>query len=141
MNPASIEKIEKLIISGVYRLGSRVHTLNSFPRTTYVKRDDELSFGISGSKIRKLQSLIDHWQTHHVQKVEAIGGQNSNHILATAQACREQNIPLQLHLLQSHGQDQSTNYQFLNSSLLMKIFNSSVERDGKLFSQNFDPKS
>jgi 1-aminocyclopropane-1-carboxylate deaminase/D-cysteine desulfhydrase-like pyridoxal-dependent ACC family enzyme len=38
---------------------SRIHSLRSFSRgRCYIKRDDELGFGISGTKVRKYLSLL-----------------------------------------------------------------------------------
>lgn len=75
-------------------LRSRIHPLNQFGRQTWVKRDDELSFGVSGSKARKLHSLIPQIRKNGHSRILAIGGAHSNNILALAQACAEWQIGL-----------------------------------------------
>lgn len=84
-----------LIQQNDYPVHSRVHKLRSFnfPSTCcYVKRDDELGFGISGSKIRKYRSLIPFFITQNIQEVVLIGSAYSNHILSTSQLLIENGI-------------------------------------------------
>ncbi len=50
-----------------YQLQSRTHLLKNF-KNIYIKRDDELSFGISGSKIRKYASLIPNLLRHSIDE-------------------------------------------------------------------------
>src|SRR6185437_1050634 len=77
-------------------LHSRVHRLylhaGAREHGAWVKRDDELSFGASGSKVRKYSSLLPdlvrQWATHGV----VIGGQNSNNVLAAVQYLPEHGI-------------------------------------------------
>ena len=52
-------KLQKIIENSILdedkpRLYSRTHRLRGFEAEVYVKREDELSFGVSGSKLRKL---------------------------------------------------------------------------------------
>ncbi len=71
-----------------YPMHSRVHSLRSFSFPSvqcYVKRDDELGFGISGSKIRKYRSLIPFLSTNKIQEVIIIGSAYSNHVLSLIQ--------------------------------------------------------
>lgn len=87
-------------LSGVYNLSSRIHPLQSFPARTYLKRDDELSFGISGNKLRKIASLLPFWKEQG-KVVYAIGGASSNHIVACLQVMIEHKIDYRLILLKS----------------------------------------
>lgn len=78
-----------------YPVHSRVHKLRSFnfPSTScYVKRDDELGFGISGSKIRKYRSLIPFLLAQNIQEVVVIGSAYSNHVLSFTQLLIENGI-------------------------------------------------
>ena len=75
-----------------WRLSSRVHTLNHFPNegvVCYVKRDDELSCGISGSKMRKYASLIPCLIQRGIRHLIIIAGPQSNNLLAALQMARE----------------------------------------------------
>jgi 1-aminocyclopropane-1-carboxylate deaminase/D-cysteine desulfhydrase-like pyridoxal-dependent ACC family enzyme len=78
-----------------YPLHSRVHPLRSFsfPSTScFVKRDDELGFGVSGSKIRKYRSLIPFLRQENMQEVVLIGSAYSNHVLSFSQLLVENGI-------------------------------------------------
>jgi 1-aminocyclopropane-1-carboxylate deaminase/D-cysteine desulfhydrase-like pyridoxal-dependent ACC family enzyme len=78
-----------------YPVHSRVHPLRSFnfPGTTcYVKRDDELGFGISGSKIRKYRTLIPFFINKGIQEVVLIGSAYSNHVLSLQQLLLENGV-------------------------------------------------
>ncbi len=83
-------------------LKSRIHPLKTFPNGCYVKRDDELSFGISGSKYRKYSSLIHYLQKAKINKVALVGSSFSNHILGMVQLLIEKEIDYHLYLLKSH---------------------------------------
>ncbi|MEK7749647.1 MAG: hypothetical protein AAB277_01590, partial [Planctomycetota bacterium] len=49
----------RLETAEAFRLQSRIHRLRWFGRSDiWVKRDDELSFGVSGTKLRKHASII-----------------------------------------------------------------------------------
>lgn len=81
---------------------SRIHPLKNFPSSQaccYVKRDDELSCGISGSKYRKYASLIPMLLQNKYQEVAVIGGAYSNNVLAASQRLTEAGIPFTLFLL------------------------------------------
>lgn len=74
-----------------YPVHSRIHPLKSY-FNTYVKREDELGFGISGSKIRKYRSLIPYFVENNLREVVVIGGANSNHVLGVTQLLIENGI-------------------------------------------------
>ena len=78
-----------------YPFHSRVHRLASFDSQSvkcYVKRDDELGFGISGSKIRKYRSLIPWLKQEKIHEVVLIGSASSNHVLSLCQLLIENRL-------------------------------------------------
>ncbi|APJ05063.1 hypothetical protein AXG55_03355 [Silvanigrella aquatica] len=78
-----------------YPQQSRIHKLKNFiseEKNIYIKRDDELGFGASGSKIRKYLSLIPFLVKKDYQEVIIIGGPYSNNVLTAAQLLTENNI-------------------------------------------------
>lgn len=81
-------------------LSSRVHRLHAFSNNQancYVKRDDELGCGISGTKLRKYASLIPHLINQGIRHLVIIAGPQSNNLLAALQVARE--LQLQVHAL------------------------------------------
>lgn len=86
----------------MWDLTSRVHKLNSFPEQgvrCYVKRDDELSCGISGTKIRKYSSIIPYIIDNQIKHLLIIAGAQSNNLLAALQIARELQIRVTAFLL------------------------------------------
>lgn len=77
-------------------LTSRIHPLRGWPGSVWLKRDDELSCSISGSKWRKLVSLSAAWQRHKADCLVAWGSGRSQHLLALMQLSREQGLELHL---------------------------------------------
>jgi 1-aminocyclopropane-1-carboxylate deaminase len=87
----------------MWNLSSRVHRLNHFPTQDvccYVKRDDELGCGISGSKLRKYASLIPFLMKQEVRHLIIIAGPQSNNLLSMLQLAREFNFKVTAFLLQ-----------------------------------------
>jgi len=84
------ERIRKKIDYSLLR-STRVHRL---PKTKHlwIKREDELSASISGSKIRKYASLIPFLKQNQIQLVGMIGGPNSNNLVGLIQLLRENGI-------------------------------------------------
>lgn len=74
-----------------YPAHSRIHDLKSYAQC-YVKRDDELGFGISGSKIRKYRTLIPYLINNDYDEVVVIGSAYSNHVLGFVQLLIENQI-------------------------------------------------
>jgi 1-aminocyclopropane-1-carboxylate deaminase len=106
-----------------YPIHSRVHALHSFsfPKTKcYVKRDDELGFGISGSKARKYRSLLPFLLAHNFQEVIVIGSAYSNHVLSLVQLLIENGLQATLFLL---GDPQRS---LQGNALLTSLFTSSI---------------
>ena len=78
-----------------YPKHSRVHSLRTFnfpSAKCYVKREDELGFAVSGSKIRKYRSLIPYLLNANIQEVVVIGTAYSNHVLSVVQLLIEVGI-------------------------------------------------
>lgn len=88
-----------------YPVLSRVHPLRTF-QNAYVKREDELGFGIAGSKIRKYRTLIPYFVQNEIKEVVIIGGANSNHVLSITQLLIENGIKPLLFL---RGEPESLN--------------------------------
>ncbi|MDB4285963.1 1-aminocyclopropane-1-carboxylate deaminase [bacterium] len=95
---------------------SRVHRLNQWPGNVYLKREDESGFGISGTKKRKIASLLPYLKKHGYQEVIAIGGGDSNHIAGLSQVLTENKIGFHHFLKQSH-RPQLTGNRFLTHLL------------------------
>lgn len=87
-----------------YPLHSRVHTLKHFPCSMnwFVKRDDELSCGISGSKYRKYASLLPYLKRQGYKTVHLVGSSYSNHLVGILQLLNESQITPTVYLLESH---------------------------------------
>lgn len=69
----------------------RIHSLRTI-QNTWVLREDESGFGMSGSKRRKMASIIPWLKEEGVKQLAIIGGANSNHVVTAIQACREWGI-------------------------------------------------
>jgi len=90
----------RLDTAEAFRLQSRIHRLRWFVRSDiWVKRDDELSFGVSGTKLRKHASIIPALKQWGVEEVVVIGGANSNNVLSAAQTLTENHIKITPFLL------------------------------------------
>eukprot|EP00742_Colponemidia_sp_Colp-10_P016471 GILJ01018877.1.p1 GENE.GILJ01018877.1~~GILJ01018877.1.p1 ORF type:complete len:331 (-),score=35.45 GILJ01018877.1:359-1321(-) len=61
-------------------------------KPVYVKRDDELGFGLSGSKFRKCRSLVASLKQKQIQVAAVIGGRYSNNVLGLSQLLIENGI-------------------------------------------------
>ncbi len=99
---------------------SRVHLMKAFfnlSASCYVKREDELGFGMSGSKLRKYASLIPFLIKENYQEAVIIGSAYSNNVLGLSQLLIENNIKPTLFLLgDSHNKRQGN---LLLTSLLV----------------------
>jgi 1-aminocyclopropane-1-carboxylate deaminase/D-cysteine desulfhydrase-like pyridoxal-dependent ACC family enzyme len=84
-----------------YATQSRVHPLRSFRKGIFIKRDDELGFGISGTKIRKYRTLIPYLIKQHPKEVVVIGGAHSNNVLGLSQLLLENGLKPVLFLRES----------------------------------------
>lgn len=105
----------------MWPLSSRVHPLNTFPKgkaSCYVKRDDELSCGISGTKLRKYSSIVPFLASEQIERLIIIAGPQSNNLLAALQIARELNLQVTAFLLKPHSSEIKGNFKlsllFLN---------------------------
>ena len=106
----------RLETAEAFRLQSRIHRLRWFGRSDiWVKRDDELSFGVSGTKLRKHASIIPFLKQQRIEEVVVIGGANSNNVLSAAQTLTENNIRIIPFLLGPPSQK-------LGNSKLLSLF-------------------
>lgn len=108
-----------------YPQTSRIHKIKniSLPNTNiYIKRDDELGFGASGSKIRKYLSLIPYLVNQSFHEVIVLGGAYSNNVLTASQLLIEKGISPVLFL--SGNKECKITGNFLLTSLMVK--NSSI---------------
>jgi 1-aminocyclopropane-1-carboxylate deaminase/D-cysteine desulfhydrase-like pyridoxal-dependent ACC family enzyme len=107
----------------MWNLTSRVHKLNHFSAHNagcYVKRDDELSCGISGTKLRKYSSIIPFLIEKQIKHLIIIAGPQSNNLLAALQIARELNFKVTAFLLKPKSTIIQGNFKlsllFLNST-------------------------
>ena len=112
----------------MWSLSSRVHKLNSFPSdgvTCYVKRDDELGCGISGSKLRKYASLIPYLLEKDISHLIIIAGPQSNNLLAALQIARELQLQVTAFLIKPRSLEIQGNFKlsllFLNEQEIIWV--------------------
>jgi len=113
------ERLERVEMEN-YQTFSRVHPLRSFSYTgtsCYVKREDELSCGISGSKVRKYLSLIPYILKQKADEVVVLGTSHSNHVLGISELLCEKGIDPILFL---SGRKTDPLGNFLFTSLFVK---------------------
>lgn len=104
------EKIQNEIDLSMSR-SSRIHSSNTLS-SVWIKRDDELSCTISGTKWRKYLSLIPYLKK--VKKTVVVtGGCYSNHVLGIAQLFIENQIPFKLMLYKPKSNLIKGNYWLL----------------------------
>lgn len=96
-------------------LQSRIHPLKDFANNkqtnVFLKREDELSCGISGSKKRKYTSIIKYLLKHNVKHVFIIGGTHSNNILSALQVLREHQFQITVMLLKANSDLMKGNFK------------------------------
>lgn len=81
-----------MIFSRDYLRRTRLQKLRHFGTDWYVFRDDELSFSISGSKVRKYSTLIPYLIEMNRRNIVLIGGRSSNNICGLAQLLIESGL-------------------------------------------------
>jgi len=85
------------------QLHTRIHPIILQEKKVFIKREDELSSGITGSKYRKYASLIPKILAEQYDEVVLIGGAKSNNIIAGMQLFKENNIDFSIYLLENHS--------------------------------------
>ncbi len=102
-----VEEACRMDTAESFNLQSRIHRLQWFGRSDiWVKRDDELSFGVSGTKLRKHASIIPVLKQEEIDEVVVVGGANSNNVLSAAQTLTENGIKITPFLLGPPSQKQ-----------------------------------
>lgn len=94
-----------------YPLRSRIHRMRE--ENFFVKREDELGFGVSGSKLRKYVSILPVLKERK-KKVAVVGSFYSNHVLSFVQILKQEKIPYQLFLEKPREQEKKGNAFFLS---------------------------
>ncbi len=95
---SSYKRLQRALSTTAFQfteLHSRTHSLHSFNTAVckvFLKRDDELSCSVSGSKFRKYASLLPCLIKSKVQEIILIGGGYSNNILGLTQLLIENGI-------------------------------------------------
>lgn len=86
-----------------FPLHSRVHRLRSFSQEVWLKRDDELSCAVGGSKWRKYASLLPALRQSGADEILFLGSAASNNIIAAMQLGREWQLPCHFVLKADHS--------------------------------------
>lgn len=104
-----------------YPVHSRVHPLNAFCSSAnascFVKRDDELGFGVSGNKLRKFRTLIPALIRQNCREAIVLGGPFSNNVLSLTQLLLENTISPTLFLRGSQPPQTKGNFLLLQMLL------------------------
>lgn len=84
---------------------SRIHKVSSYfeHENMFMKRDDELGFGIGGSKVRKFTSLLKSIKSENPDFIVIEGSLNSNNVLGITALLNSLNLKCRLFLPQSHS--------------------------------------
>lgn len=98
-----------------------ISSLNTSATTCFVLRDDELGFGISGSKRRKYASLLPYIKRNKFEKIVLIGSAFSNNIVSFSQSLIENRYEPVLFLLKRYDIQIKGNY------LLIKLLASNEQ--------------
>jgi 1-aminocyclopropane-1-carboxylate deaminase len=88
----------------------------------FVKREDELGFGVSGYKFRKYRTLIPYIRSQGCKQVVLIGGAFSNHIFSLTQLLIENGIRPILLLKGTKPAKETGNFLFLQMLLPPSAF-------------------
>ena len=115
MIPSTPENIQQFI-NKEFALHSRVHSLNENIGNgkLYIKRDDELSSGITGSKYQKFASLIPFLVQNKFEEVVLIGSAQSNNVVGALQLLNENQINSRLFLLESNEKELKGNLLWMS---------------------------
>jgi len=102
-------------IDASYPLHSRIHPLHAFPKGAhwFVKRDDELSCGISGSKYRKYASLLPYLKKERFQNIHLVGSSYSNHLVGILQLLNENSLTPIVYVLDATSKPVKGNYALI----------------------------
>jgi 1-aminocyclopropane-1-carboxylate deaminase len=103
-------------VSPEFHLSTRVHEMKRQYQGArlFIKREDELSSGIAGSKYRKFASLIPFFKQELFHEILLIGSAQSNNIVAALQLLIENGIKSKLMLMESNEQELKGNLLWLS---------------------------
>lgn len=113
--PNPLLKLQTLCSSHIcssFNLHSRVHKMQKI--NLHVKRDDELSFSISGSKLRKYASILPALKKHPNRTIALVGSTYSNHILSLIQLLKQEGLPYKVFLEKPKEEHPQGNFFFLS---------------------------
>ncbi len=107
MKPEALSKSLEPYLDSHFVFNTRIHKSNRFfgDQQVWIKREDELSGGIMGSKYRKYAGLIPYFLEGGYDALWITGSDQSNNVLGLLQMANEFQIPYRLFLLK--GNDQS----------------------------------
>ena len=88
---------------------TRIHPLRHAPGKVWIKRDDELGFGTSGSKARKWVSLLPALLSRGITDVLVEGGPSSNNCVLAAQILRQHGLTPHFVFRQSRANPRTAN--------------------------------
>ncbi|MBL0942055.1 MAG: hypothetical protein IBJ00_04945 [Alphaproteobacteria bacterium] len=94
-----VQKLHAMHLNIVHSRIHKLKTLGNLKSPCFVKREDELSFGISGTKFRKYLSLLPHILEDSPDQVIVIGSAFSNNVLGLSQRLIENELTPLLFLL------------------------------------------
>lgn len=106
-----------------------ISTLNTPATSCFVLRDDELGFGISGSKRRKYASLLPYIKRNKFEKIILIGSAFSNHIVSFSQSLIENRYKPVLFLLKRYEIPIKGNYLLIKLLLANDQIHWVLEQD------------
>ncbi len=100
MRPETLQQLLAQHLSPNWPLKTRLKASNAFfPSNCFIKREDEQSSSIQGSKYRKYSSLVVYWRQQDIQALAIWGSAFSNNVLGLVQFANANRCQYTLHLL------------------------------------------
>ncbi|MEW7979742.1 MAG: pyridoxal-phosphate dependent enzyme [gamma proteobacterium symbiont of Phacoides pectinatus] len=97
---------------------SRIHPLRGFgDGTIYIKREDELSAGVTGTKLRKYLSILPAIEARGIDRVVMIGSARSNNLVGLGQLLVERGIAVEAFIKRPGDPTPTGNLLFLRMLL------------------------
>lgn len=105
MRPETFQQLLAPHLSSEWPLATRLQASNAFfPSNCFIKREDEQSSSIQGSKYRKYASLVAYWQQKGIRELAIWGSAFSNNVLGLVQFANANRCHYTLHLLANQDQ-------------------------------------
>ncbi|MEW8013791.1 MAG: hypothetical protein AB2807_03075 [Candidatus Sedimenticola endophacoides] len=99
-------------------LHSRIHPLRGFgDGTIYIKREDELSAGVTGTKLRKYLSILPAIEARGIDRVVMIGSARSNNLVGLGQLLVERGVAVEAFIKRPGDPTPTGNLLFLRMLL------------------------